>query len=395
MSTVNQTYKIKLSLKTAKYEIPKENMVSVVFKESVNDIIPRVIVTLNDKGHMSENVPILDGDVLEMTFAPNTEADTLTLAFVVSEFRITPKQEGTTSTITITGLLDMNKSMIPFRARTLKGTSKDVFKTLASEAGIKFDSSMGGSPSDNMFWYQYGNALGFVNHILKRSYVPDDISFFYVGQDNVARYASLKKAWSAKKKFIAQYSIEDTQKLVLTQDENDIMYFMAFDVVSANGTIKRDVGYGERYISYNGEGEAEKNNYVDSTRNANIKNVSKDYSGKYSKFRRFGWVGSNPNVYKDYHKAIVQNEIIQANLYENTLSLRINAATEVMLLDKVVVKFPSFTDSGHNMNDVWSGEYLVVGVAHSMSYGGAYEKRVLLARRGMNISADRKVYNVE
>jgi hypothetical protein len=392
MPTINQQYSIRVYIPNIKYVIPRENLLTVTFKEAISDLIPRVVITLNDKGHMTEHVPLIDGDTIEITFAATSESEPITMSFIVSEFIIAPKQEGTTSTITITGLLNCN-GLYEFKSRMLEGSSKDVLGTVAKEFGLTFKSDA--DAYDTMKWFQYGNNLSFVNHVMNRSYIPDDSALFFVGCNGTARFSSLSNAWKADKKFTALYDIASTQRAQLVSSEKDIMYFMSFDIISTNGKIKRDVGYGEYYISYDGNGEAKKESYNNKNRDANITNVSNDYDGKFSKYKRFGWVGSNPTVFKEYHKAVVQNETILVNLFENTLSMKINPSTQVNLLDKVSVKIPSFSDSGHNMNDVWSGDYLVVGIAHSMSFGGPYEKRVLLARRGMNKSKERKVYNVK
>ena len=180
----------------------------------------------------------------------------------------------------------------------------------------------------------------------------------------------------------------------MTEDK-ETMFYQSFDIVSINGAIKRKTGYGIKYIAYDGSGSAKTTRYVDNTKNAMMKNVNKLYTSKNSNVHQCTWSGSNPNVFSDYNTAMAQNHVIVSNLYENTISMKINSLTDVKLLDKIHAKIPSFSDSGNSINEVLSGEYLVVGIVHSLSYGGPYEKRILLSRRGLNISKDRNGYDVE
>ena len=107
------------------------------------------------------------------------------------------------------------------------------------------------------------------------------------------------------------------------------------------------------------------------------------------------WGKGNPNTYDNFYKAKIQNQILKMNMFENTLSLMVNATTKVSLLDNINLQYPSFFESGQSLNDVWSGEYLVATIVHKLTFGGTYDKTLLLARRGLNKSTDREYVNVK
>lgn len=395
MASIKQLFLIDIVHKTTNTKIPRENVLYACIKENILDVIPRLELKMNDKGYFTEGLSIVDGDVITITMAPNEEAIAISLDFVISDYVIEPKQEGKTSVITFTAMITSNKILTPYTQKMYSGTARDVLMTLATNAGFTPNTSISTQTSDRMIWFQNGNTLKFVNEVLTRSYIPNDVSFFYVDHKKQAIHATYKTAWGKLKRFDAKYSIPDTQKMSFDAEDTGIMYYSGFDVSSMNGEIKRRYGYGEQIYSYDGKGGDTVETFVDQNKMAELKNVDFGYVGKYSNMRKYGWVGNNPNVYKDYNLAIAQNEVMKMNMYENTISLNINPLTDVNLMDKINLQFPSFVESGDGLNEVMSGDYLVAGIVHTVSVGGTYEKRILLIRRGLNKSKERQYTDVE
>lgn len=394
-ATANQIFFVDLRLNKTDLAVPKENILYVELREGILQLVPIVTIKMNDKGNFTENYPICDGDVITLTIAPTKEADSISMEFIVSEFVTSPRTEGKSSVFTLTAYYNIPTLFTPDLVSAKKGSSFDVLSAVVKECGSKVSNDSTASPCDNMVWYRHGCVFEYMSYILSNSYVSDDTAFFYMDHTNKFRYNTYKSAAEKNAKFMAKFDIDKTQKLVLQDPEDkDMMYFKSFDVVSINGTVKNEVGYGVRCMSFNGEDDILDETITDSFKVTDLENV---YTGlaSPSSLRVLPWAQSNPDVYENFYKAKVHNQILKMNMYENTLTLMINPLTNVSLMDCINLQFPSFFESAQSLNDVWSGKYLITTIVHTITFGGTYEKTILVARRGLNKSSDREYNDVK
>ena len=390
MSTINQLFYLKVVHKTMGVEIPKFNISWINIKESVFGIFPSFSMELNDPGNFSEALPIVDGDIITISWAANktTDANIITLDFKVSEYFVRPIHESKTSKIYITGFLNASDFFFPSKNRGFVGSSGIVLSKLVTEMGISLGTL--DATSDAMTWIQDGSNYEFINHILNRSYSPDSAMFAYMDVYGKFNYRDLNKALKQKEKFNAHYNLELAQTLGMSESEsNSNIYFKAFDLVSINGEVKRNSGYGVDLVTYDGK-----------TFNiTSIKNTQKQtdlfdrQSSVKSSYKYNGGSLNNANVYPDYKAAIVGNSVRKMDFISNGVGLNINGLSQVKCLDKVVLSFPSFIQGGKHINDVHSGPYLVTNIVHTLSSGETYNKQVFLSRCGFNKSLSRTSYN--
>ena len=393
-STVNQIFLVDLKLNNTDVTIPKENILSVELRESVLHLVPIAVISLNDKGNFTENFPIVDGDVLTLTIAPTKNSESITIELIVSEFVVSPRLEAKSSVLYLTAYLNIPTLFTPDTIEAKRGSSFDVLSQIVSTAGkiLVNDSSV--TPSDDMVWYRHGSLFEYMSYILANSYVSDDTPFMFADSSSKFRYNTYKSAANKATKFMAKYDIAKTQQLFLDDVEDKyLMYFKSFDVVSINGTIKNECGYGVDCFSYNGAA-VNTERLDDSFKKTALANV---YTGiaSPSSLKILPWGKSNPDTYENFYKARILNQILKMNMFENTLTLMINPLTKVSLMDNIDVQFPSFFESNKSLNDVWSGEYLITTIVHTINFGGTYDKTVLVARRGLNKSTDRSYDNVK
>ena len=252
--TADSIFLVGLKLKNTEFFIPRQNILTVELRESVIQLVPTLKVTMNDKGNFTENFPITDSDVIELTIAPTKEANPITMDFIVSEFTIVPKMQGKSSVYVLSAYLSIPMLFTPDILDAKRGNSLQVLTEVAREVGMSVVNDSSIEPADNMVWYRQGCVFEYMAHILANSFVPDDTAFFYADHSSKFHFNTYKSAANAKPKFVAKYDIDGTQKFVLEDDEKNIMYYKNFDIVSINGTVKNECGYGVMCFAYDGKG---------------------------------------------------------------------------------------------------------------------------------------------
>lgn len=396
-NAINQAFYFKLFLKNANnnddIEIPNETLEMVSIKEGILDIVPRMALRIADRGNFTENYPLYDGDVITIHFGASEEDENShKMEFIISDIKITPTYEAKTSTLNISAYMNCPDFFYPYKNRALKGNSVDVLSQIAKEMGYGFVNRNSITTPDNMTWYQTGTNNSMMNHIIQRSYVMNDVPFIYGTKNMNFEYSCFSKCLETETKFIARYNIKKAQDRTLQDSDKGMMYYKQFDTISANGQDKRKSGYGVRNYNYDGSGGVVHDDIKTTFKQTDLFNSQKAYDGALSDRFYSGW--NYGNAHGDYHKAIYQNYVFKNSVFSNTVELAVNPLTDISLMDGVMLDYPSFAQGSSESNEVWSGRYLAVGITHTMSYGGTYEKAVLLARNGINESASRKALKV-
>ena len=71
------------------------------------------------------------------------------------------------------------------------------------------------------------------------------------------------------------------------------------------------------------------------------------------------------------------------------MELYVNPTDRVKLMDIIKITIPSVI-SNDDINEVHSGKWLVGGITHALSIGGAYKRVLVLFRNGFNSSTELK-----
>ncbi len=390
-ASINQQFSIKIIHKESGIELPNYNVNSFEIKESIFSVIPYVELNINDAGYLTEIMPILDNEVLTIHYAPNelTKNDII-FDVIIYEYSIQPIAQNSKSYIILHCYLAL-PIFYPALIKSYNGTSKDVLSKVTTELGYKFNTNIANS-QDFMTWYRHGSVIGFIKDVVNKSYIANDVGFFYFDLLGNGNYKSYRSSISNSPKFPLKYD-RVKQQALFTNDKT--INYNVYEYANKNGYIKGITGYGSQLYTYNADGKSTKTSYVDTYTSTQLKNVNRLNANNVSNVSIVGWDKSNRNVYAGYGLAKVQNEVIRNNLVENTIAMSVNPDSDVKLMDVYEVSIPSnLTGDTDNINHVLSGLYVVTSISHGSVRNGVYQKNIVLGRRGINKSTDRKVSNV-
>lgn len=402
MSTTSNYYYIDVKLKNKKVSnttdvgvgIAVDNILYMTIKENILSTLPRLEMVINDVGSLIENNALYDKDILSIVLGTSQENDAIiNLDFNVSVFASeTDSEDNTSNTIKLVGYLAVDNMFVPYKNRSFEKSSIDILSEVAKECGLNFKNPQSVKSNDKMFWYQDDNNFTFIKHVLKRSYVDNDAVFFYTNAQGDTIYTSLNKEMDKEEDFIARYDRNRVDNVFLDDDETNVMYYNASDILNLTEMYNNMGNYGASFGLYNLKGETENGIITDVKKFTDLKNRLKEYDGEPTTFNNIGLI-SNPNVFDQFPKAIIQNFYFKYNLFSVSISLTINASTDVKLFDKVNLAFNSTLDRD-TINDVYSGHYLVTGITHNVTNSNKYEKQVILSRCGMNKTDNIREYEV-
>lgn len=374
-------------------QLSKENLEYLIIKEDILTILPRIEMVLTDVGGLVDAFPLLDNDVMTISISPDENIDPIIdMEFIISDFSFDSDNGANHfNKMKLVGYVYSEDLFVPYRNRSFKDNSVDILKKIAKETGINFENPHNITPSDNMIWYQNQNNFNFIKHILKRAYIADDAVFFYGNTKNKFVYTSLNSEMEKEINFNAKFDENRVDNFILMENEKDVMFYNAYDVLNLNGMFNKMSNYAATFGYYNLKGE-----YIGGTVDKIIKftdlyNKNKKYDGRPSIFCNAGLFGNN-KVFEEYPRGIVQNKYLRYNLFATTLLLNINSMTDVKLFDKVNVSIPAILNG--EINEVYSGNYLVGGITHNVTSDGVYQKKTLLCRNGINKSEELKDYEV-
>ena len=400
MSEMNQApgvqYYLSVEIKGAKYN--PVNIRYLVIKEWIFNILPTIEICLIDDGYLLEQVPLEDGEDINITLA-KTEDDPnpidLTFSFDDVEYGILG--DNRKSIVTFTGHLKVD-DMFTIKGRCFtKQNSASVLENIAIEAWpLQFSNSHNIIPSDQMNWYQNSQTnFEFIKHILRRSYIPNDTAFFYADIENNFIYTSLQSEIDKHNVKKAKFNVANYELNVKDDsDKDDTIWFTAYSIVNSSGYFNKMLTYGYEYNYYDLENPIVKL-YSDINKlDSKVSFRNKSLVGKaVTRISSIDYIASN--LYGDkYYESLLRNKFLKDNFFANSLVLNINALSQVSLFDTIDIDIPSlFVENG--TNNVMSGLYLVNGIQHEVSVGGIYKKKLSLGRSGMRKSSIVKQYQVE
>lgn len=387
-------YYLELTIKDAR--INPVNIQSLVIKEWVFNLVPTIEIHFIDDGYFTEIIPLEDGEDIEVLLAKNEDDENpVELTFSLDDYSVGILGDNRKSTLSITGHLKVNDIFVS-KMRSFPGkNSLSVLKQIASDSNLTFVNPRNVIPSDNMNWLQVGQSnYDFIVHVLKRSYVPNDVVFFYANSSNEFVYTSLHAEMDKEDIKRAKFNVRNAERNVEDDsDKDDTIWFASYNITNYSGFFNKSCGYGFGYCYYDLSQEVFKS-YKSIKKFTDLSFRNKDLLGSTIKTSDCADL-IEKNVYSaKYFESLSRNEFLKNNFFGNLLVMNINSLSQVKLMDVIDVDIPSLFEE-ENSNEVLSGKYMVAGIQHEISTGAIYRKKIALGRNGMNKSQSVKIYQVE
>jgi len=380
-----------------RFIITKENLISILIRENVLSILPKLELTIGDGGGLLETFPLTDGDVMRIIISKSEFDDVmLDCNFVISDFIAEPNTTQRTSIIKMVGYLDTNEMFFPSRDRAFFNNSVNVLRTITNELQYDFVNPHNIQTNDRMRWYQINtNNYDFIKHILQRSYKNDDTIFYYGTTRNNFVCTSLNFEMEKREDFKAFFDVDKAQSFYLDPDNPNAIYYDRYDIMNLVGLNHKITMYGEGFKGYDLRGNLTSGFSFPKRKMTQLYNRDIDYHTIQGKSSDMGTVKSNLNLYNNYDKAKTQNRNLRREFFAQNISISVDGLTNVKLFDKINLYIPSiFVANTNQINDVYSGYYLVIGIVHTITYGNTYRRYLILSRNGINRSEIDQQYAV-
>ncbi|MFW6219512.1 MAG: hypothetical protein ACOCZ5_00225 [bacterium] len=406
MNVEKQNYYVRLTLKdrvdpgnnNEPFYLPELNLISLVIKENVLSILPRIELIITDKGTLFETYPLLDGERLNVKLSTSKTDEDIMLDcdFLLSDFEVSPNTGNLSSVFRIIGTLYTEDMFFPSITRTFNNTSVEIFRQLTNEFGYKFVNPHNIVSNDNMRWYQLSsNKYDFIKHLLQKSYMNKDSIFYYANTQNEFVCTSLNNEMNKEATFEAKYDRDFAQLNSMGGELQNYIFYDHYDVRNLVGLYHKMTKYGQGFEGYNLKGNMFDGYSVPRNKMTELFNKDKQYDNNFSSKLDVGTIRSNPNLFPRYDMSRSQNNTLRRDFFAQSLSLSVNALTNAKLFDKVNVSIPSIlVNKSRIINDVYSGYYLITGITHTVTTNNIYKKQLLLSRNGINKSEFEQEYRV-
>jgi hypothetical protein len=384
-----QNFYCRLIIKGQEYLSP--NIVSLVIREWVIDVLPRLELQIFDDGSLFELSPLEDSEIISILIGKNLDdPNPLQLDFMLSDYVVDQIADNRKVVISLTGYLQVT-DMFNIRTRAFKkNSSVNVLSEIANESELSFQNPLNVMSLDNMTWYQSSQSnYDFIRHVLERAYVPNDTVFFYANTQNKFVYTSLNSELSKKNVKLARFDIDNYYKDLHEFDKT--LWFNKYDIVNYKGYFNKKIAYGFKY------------NYYDLSKNMEEEYTSSssltDFLYKTVDMRNLlvynyqGGMYNNLNIYGEtFFESKIRNEYLKSDFFGISVVININAMGQVNLFDKIDLILPSLLEN--EMNESMSGQYIVGGIVHHISKGGIYKKMISLHRNGINVASNFNQYRM-
>lgn len=390
-----QQFYLELSIKGERYN--PNNIQYFVIREWIFNILPTIELMLADEGYLTEADPLEDGSEIEVLLAKSEDdPNPLEMTFLVDDYTVEIMGDNRKSLVSITGHLKVDK-MFEIQSRSFsKRNSAEVLQQIASECGLKFSNPRNITPTDNMVWLQASvSNQDFIGQVLKRSYIPNDCTFFYGNHNNEFVYTSLLTEMEKQEIKKTKFNIENFERFSKDdQDKDNTIWFGSYSIVNYSGYFNKKLCYGFEYDYYDLDGNNVFQEYSDIKKLTELSfRNKKNINGVFLADNVKDYIASN--VYGEkYFESFSRNDFLKDNFFSNSVVLSVNSLSQVNLMDILDVDIPSLIEAEQS-NEVMSGFYLVCGIQHEVTNGSIYRKKVAIGRNGMNKSANVKDYEVD
>jgi hypothetical protein len=365
--------------------VPIINVINLNVREYAYSFLPIIELTLGDVFLWSEYNPIQEGQIIKLTLGSDKDSDpVIETEFEIVSFSHDQFQTGiidSKTATTILGSFKANKIIGDIDSKSYKDmTATEVINTLGTElevdVNVKIDSQ------DKMTWYRLNQSyMEFLNTILSKTNVGDnDAPFIYFDSKGILNFSSLKTA------------LDNDIKITLEQipalsdypiNGDDKIAFSSYSVQDKSGFVNKFGGNKTTYSYY--DLEDLKNEEFDTdtvnTGLVELENKTKASEGITSRHIIFGSL--NPSVHPDYFQSQTRNQYIRQTILSSNTIIPIPANSNIALLDKLYVQVKT-AEAKQGVNNVYSGDYLVVGIVHNINKSDNYSMFLVLARDGQN-----------
>lgn len=387
-------------LKIKGHQVVSEHIAHLTIKEWIFDIIPRIEIILTDDGTFTEVYPLQDGDIISVEIKKNAlDTPSTILQFDLIGYTYGAMSGTKFTQIIIAGALHVESFYSPIKSRSFSNKNSATVLTQILKTEGKANLRFTVPTTDVMTWLQVNMSnIDFCKHILKRSYVANDMMFLYASTNSYAAATGIGNVTSGFNytsfKTEVDKNIEGTARFDLkyysadafenTADYKDY-WFNTYNVYDFHSYMNKTRNYGVSYNYYDTTSGRMAPEISDTTHPlSDLSAKAKDNAGQMTHNFDLGYLPVG-NVYSNYYKALVQNDYFKSNFFGGfILELNINSLGKPRLFSRVNVIIPSMLGPGSN--ESLSGNYIVAGVVHDLGKGMQYRKRMALMRNGWDWS---------
>ena len=401
ISDLNDDWQCALLIKGV--AVKPSNIKSLVIREWIFDTLPTLEVIMMDTGTFVDAFPLEDGDLIQVEVnrdQKNEKDPPISMEFTLQDFEFESVDIERVQTVVmrLTAIAKTENMFVPIYNRSFKKSSSvQALTKIAKECSLETNAKI--STNDVMTWLQINqNNYDMIHHLRDRAYKEkNDAVFVCMDRENEFIITSLKTELENKEStkiiFDPKKVFDVSEKKAPQPDdkEDKDIYFNKYKYINIAGNINKVLGYGIEYDFYALTGE-EKKNTLDSDEHSltDLSFKNKNYSGKIVKHFNKGIKFSADNTYDYYLVALMQNEYIKNSFFASNLILYINTTDKIRLFSKIELSIPSMipaSEEEEDINEVFSGEYIVGGILHQISSGGTYKMVLSCFRNGINESS--------
>lgn len=365
-------------------QIITANIISLVIKEWIFDLVPRIEILLNDDGMLTEVYPLQDGDAITVELKKPADNKSIKLTFSLLSYTAGVMNGNKCMQMFIVGMLKVKDFYSPVQYRSFRNQPSTAVlrQILTSEGRIELETKT--QTNDTMTWLQTSSNMDFCKHVLKRSFIANDTMFLFSDTTGKFTYTSYKTESDKPEEGIARFDI-DKYSADTFEDAADLKdyWYNTFKMCDVNPYVNATKTYGTAYNYYDTQTGKQLKTLTDNT--PDITDLTAKDSNKINTIsHRFncGYL-TNGNMHSRYYDALAQNDYYRYNFLSGlTLELNINALSKPRLLSKIKVILPSLLGMGDN--EPLGGDYIVAGVMHTAVRGEMYKKQMVLVRNGFN-----------
>jgi hypothetical protein len=370
-------------------EIIPQNIISCTIREWIFDLLPRLELIIMDDGLLTEAKTLKDNTTIHLLFGRDINDDHLVEVEFIKQDHSVDIISNRITNITITGFLNTTNTFFPLYNRAFHNKSSvDVLRSIASEMNLTYETSQNLLTNDSMNWLQINQTNDkMIKHILKRSFKSNDTMFCYASINNKLNYKSLAIEANNTQTTNAKLDLRKYSDNVLQDEDRTTIWFNTYDIKNIEGFANRTAANAQKfsYLDYNTM--QVQNQVVNSNIPTLVDDVVNSNTAQSVNYTNFGLLFTNVNqrnVFNKYFEAQILNEYIKWGFFNQSILININASKTVNLFDKIMLTLPSLIEE--NVNDVYSGEYIVGGILHNLSKNSIYRKQLSLHRAGINRS---------
>jgi len=368
-------------------ELNPQNIISCTIREWIFDILPRIELIIMDDGVLSEAAVIKDNTIIHLIIGRDiNDTELLEIEFIKQDHTIDTVSNKITN-IMLTGLLKTTNTFFPVYNKAYRGsTSIDVVRSISSEMGLQFESSENMSTNDSMTWLQINQTnLQMIQHIIKRAYRSNDTMFCYASTNGKLNYKSLVLETNKSDNITAKLNLQKYSENILSEEDNNTIWYNSYDVKNIEGYANKTHANAIELNYIDFDSMQNKKQIISSRGPSFVNDALRSDQGQIIDQINYGFLFTKirqKNVFNKYYEALVLNDHIKWGFFNQSLMININASKSVKLFDKVNLIVPSLLED--NINEVYSGEYIVGGIIHNISKSNIYRKQLSLHRPGTN-----------